>query len=232
MRPFVARSLLVGASIVLVAVGALALSGSSRVVVLVAASCCAVLDVLVVRSGGSARSAADAVVPGPAPLDAPDPGVGHPRTVVLGRGQDGRPVELDVVGRRTHVVVVGAGVLAHAVFRALAVQLYARAHDDDLVTRSAAAAGLTDLVAGPTPGDDAHRPRLPDGTAAIAADPSGPSPFTLVLVPGAGLLPRRWDVVVEVTRYGCSCRRSGESRSARITPALPQFGGDGPRVVG
>lgn len=299
MSPFVARSLLVGASVVLLAAGVLApLPLTSRTVVLVAACCCAVLDVLVVRSSGRGAGAVDVEGRWSVPADAApaDPGsvcpsrtdagaagadadterpwgsrtdvgaahadaswstradmgttdaesvwarradvgpaTGDDRrrgavpvgTVVAGHDADGRTVGAEVLDRRTHIVVVGIGALAHAVARALAVQVYGVAVRQDLVLRSAAGPDLDDLLSGfdlDLGGAVVGRgrcPPLPGGTAVVAADPRGPAPLTVVLVRGLGQSPRRWDLLVEVSRYGCTARRAGEPRGVPITPALP-----------
>lgn len=261
MSPFVARCLLVGTSIALVVAGVTApVSGASRVVVMVAAVSCAVLDLLLVRSGRATTPPTEVVVVGPpSAVASPVPAAATRGELTLGTGQDGQVVALVVVGRRTHLVVVGVGVLAQAVFRALVVQVHAAARADGLLVRTAAAPDLRDLVAaadGTADGVDdlddlddpphrasgtrtsvwaphppttasvpgrAVRPTLPDDTAAVAVDPSGPSPVTLVLVPGLGQLPRRWDAAVEVTRYGCTLRRPDAHRGTPIAPVLPQL---------
>ncbi|WIB76082.1 hypothetical protein DEJ28_10365 [Curtobacterium sp. MCPF17_002] len=242
MSPFVARCLLVGAAMVLAVVGVVVpLSGVPRATVLVAAAWCAALDVVLVRSSrgaGSAGSAGDAVVLGP---PAPSPGAHGSttaqrsppvplvrRSVTLGTGRDGRTVDVVIDGRPMHLVVVGVGVLAHAVFRALAVQVSEVSADADadagVVARCAAALDLRDLVTWhPSGAEPVRCPRLPDDTAALVVDPAGRAPLTLVLVPGLRQLPRRWDVAVEVTRYGCTTRRHHESRGTAIAPALPQL---------
>ncbi|WP_139199859.1 hypothetical protein [Curtobacterium sp. MCBA15_008] len=272
MQPLVARCLLIGTSLVLVAVGVVApLTGLARTILLVAAACCAVLDVLLVRSARAGDGSSAAVVLGPPPTPAsphpddepsgivnraaPEPA---PHTVTFGTGPDGHAVELPVGSVRAHVVVVGTGALAHAVYRALAVQVLAIVEQDAAVVRSAAAPDLEDLdgfviradpprntssregarapapasarptsVWAPEPPTAPSSPRLPPGTAVLAADPHASTPTTLVLVPGLSLLPRRFDVVVEVTRYGCTVRRRDDSRDDRrgvpIAPALPQI---------
>lgn len=250
MRLLVARSLLVGASLVLLAVGVLAPSdGWSRATVLVAAACCAGLDVLVVRSAGRTNDPAGQTIVAPAPPDrwsppqaAPVPVLPVHPVITAGRRPDGGPVELDVDGRRAHIVVSGVGALAHAVFRALAVQVHALTERRGPVVRSAAAIDVEPLVRGALdtaradPAADVDRrarcPPLPEGTAVVAVDPSGPSPLTLVLVRGLAQLPRRWDLLVEVTRYGCTVRRPGDSRGTPIVPALPVLGADGADTPG
>jgi len=175
-----------------------------------------------------------------------------PHTVTFGTGPDGHAVELPVGSVRTHVVVVGTGALAHAVYLALAVQVLAIVDQDAAVVRSAAAPDLDDLdgfvtradpprntssregarapaparptsVWAPEPPAAPTNPHLPPGTAVLAADPHTSTPTTLVLVPGLSLLPRRFDVVVEVTRYGCTVRRRDDPRGVPIAPALPQI---------
>ena len=268
MQPIVARCLLIGTSVALVAVGVVApLTGLARTILLGAAACCAVLDVLLVRAARAGDGSSSAVVLGPPPTTAPphpdDEPSGivsgaapapAPHTVTFGTGPDGHAVELPVGSVRTHVVVVGSGALAHAVYRALAVQVLAAVEQDAAVVRSAAAPDVEDLdgfvtstdplrdtakregapgpapasarptsVWAPEPPAAPTTPRLSPGTAVLAVDPHGSTPTTLVLVPGLSQLPRRFDVVVEVTRYGCTVRRRDDPRGVPIAPALPQI---------
>ncbi|MFS2032330.1 hypothetical protein ACEN85_19790, partial [Curtobacterium sp. CT11-45] len=51
---------------------------------------------------------------------------------------------------------------------------------------------------------------------------------TVVLVPGLSVLPRHWDVAVEVTRHGCTVRHPHERRGTPVAPALPQLQLDEP----
>lgn len=215
MTPFAARCALVGAAVVLVLAGVFApLDGASRAVVFAAAGCCAVLDVLLQRSGaGGPRE--------PEPLSGDDAaaaieplGPSAPGRLLLGHGPDGA-WEIDATG---HVVVVGTGALAAAVFRAIAEQLRAAADPwDDL-----RAAGRIGTLAG----DGAA---LPDGTAVLARlDRSGRPSGTVVLVPGLGTMPRLWDAAVEVTRYGCTVRRPPDRRGVTVRPVLPVL----PELVG
>ncbi|WIE70666.1 hypothetical protein [Curtobacterium sp. MCJR17_020] len=215
MTPFAARCVLVGTAVVLVLAGVFApLDGASRAVVFAAAGCCAVLDVLLHRSGaGGPRepeslSGADAAA-AIEPLCPSAPG-----RLLLGHGPDGVPWETDTTG---HVVVVGTGALAAAVFRAIAEQLRATADPwDDL--RAAGRLG-TPAGDGPALPDGTT---LPDGTAVLARlDRSGRPSGTVVLVPGLGAMPRLWDAAVEVTRYGCTVRRPPDRRGVTLRPVLP-----------
>ncbi|WP_144712189.1 hypothetical protein [Curtobacterium pusillum] len=277
MSPLVARCVLVGAAIVLAVVGVLApVAGAPRAVVFGAAVCCALLDVLLVRGGAQDRGDAErvAVVVRPPPLPGspltgpllPVPtlvGPGASGVVVLGATPDGRPAELGL-DRPVHVVVVGCGALAVAVFHAVGEQLRARAtpagahaHARGRTTATAdlpdvREAGAPDVAsppapdagtlpapdAGTLPAPDAGtlpapdpgspptpRPPMPPGTAVLAAiPPDGSEPTTVVLVPGTGTIPCRWDAVVEVTRYGCALRRPDDDRATAIAPVLPQLG--------
>jgi len=222
MTPFAARCLLVGAAIVLAAGGTVAPGAAvPRVVLLVAAGTCALLDVLLVRGVRAAATArdrrVDAVVPVPtvrastAPSDADDD-----HGIVLGSTADGRTVGLgEAMG--AHVVVVGTGVLAVAVFRALVTQVRHAAAVAGAVTRLACDPELRLLLAL----DDERCPPTPAGTAVLVSAPGTARCSSAVLVPGDGQVPRRWDVVVEVTRYGCSVRRSGEAVGVPVSPVLP-----------
>lgn len=205
MTPFAARCVLVGTAIVVVLAGLLApVAGWSRPVLFAAGGCCAVLDVLLHRStraddGDGLQAAVDRGVP------VPERAVRHggPERLLLGHRPDGTPDETDVTG---HVVVVGTGVLAAAVFGAIAEQVRATAERDD------------DVRAAPT-GD---APALPEGTAVLARlDRAGRPDRTVVLVPGIGTMPRVWDVAVEVTRYGCTVRRPADRRGTALRPILP-----------
>jgi hypothetical protein len=215
MTHFAARCVLVGTSVVLVLAGVFAsLDGASRPVLFAAAGCCAVLDVLLhrsgaggprepeSRSGGDSASAIEPVRPS------------APGRLLVGHGPDGVPWETDATG---HVVVVGTGALAAAVFRGIAEQLRATVDRwDDLRAASGigtVAGDATALPAGAT---------LPDGTAVLARlDRSGRPSGTVVLVPGLGTMPQRWDAAVEVTRYGCTVRRPPDRRGVTVRPALP-----------
>lgn len=293
MTPLVARTALVGVAIVLVAAGVLApVAGTTRVVLLGAAGCCAVLDVLVVRTDrvrrddrGNAgspvavvhppeRTAVGRTVfdrnPGHAPYGAqghaPDPDAqvqGHapepddrapgltrdpdrapsapsggdaPPTdrppILLGTTPGGRDVTFDDRAQ-AHIVVVGTGILALAVFRAVAAQVHAAA-GPTAEARSASSPDLRSVVA---PGD-VPCPALPTDTAVVVVDhgagsdgppPGRPARTTVVLVPGLSVLPRRWDVAVEVARHGCTVRDHGERRGIPVSPTLPRLGDEGPR---
>ncbi|MBA8990520.1 hypothetical protein FHW23_001766 [Curtobacterium pusillum] len=246
MSPFLARCLLVVAAIVLLSAGVVGpVAGASRAVLIGAAGWCAVLDLLLVRATRRAETDTDADVvvlrPGastepasgqasrspwgqgtdaaPGPRDDHDP-TGPPSTVVLGTGRDGSAIGLGH-GAPAHIVVVGAGVLAVAVFRAVAAQVRARGVASGDGIRVGSAPDLRSVVAS----GSEHCPPLPDGTAALVTDPGdGDAPTTVVLVPGLGQMPRRWDVAVEVTRYGCSVRRPNEPQGTPVSPALPQLG--------
>lgn len=274
MTPLVARTALVGVAIVLVAVGVLApVAGTTRAVLLGAAGCCAVLDVLVVRTDrmrrddrGNAgspvavvhppeRTAVGPTVHGRSPVHTPDsddqapgrtrdpdcapsalPGGDAPPTdrppILLGTTPGGLDVTFDDRAQ-AHIVVVGTGVLALAVFRAVAAQVHAAA-GPTAEARSASSSDLRSVVA---PGD-VPCPALPTDTAVVVVDrgagsdgppPGRPARTTVVLVPGLSVLPRRWDVAVEVTRHGCTVRDHGERRGIPVSPTLPRFGDEGPR---
>jgi len=251
MTPFTARCTLVGAAVVLLVVGLVVpVEWPSRAVLLAAAGCCAVLDVLVVRATRVRRSrgaecVADVVVLVPTPSGQPAPVDGavgtetHRRPIVLGTASNGRELAVDDRSR-PHIVVIGSGVLALAVFRAVASQVRAAAGPDDEV-RAACGAEARAVVAAGTD----HCPAMPSGTAAVvvdrpahtasperpphAANPERPdracppTRTTVVLVPGLSALPRHWDVAVEVTRHGCTVRLSHERRGTPVAPALPQL---------
>lgn len=249
MTPLTARSLLVGAAVVVVGVGVIApVDGVARTVLLAAGACCAVLDVLLVRSLRTGlrtepRSGAGTVVGAPDRMD-PDPGPcsalvadGLPRpvpdersdgTLMLGTDDRGRVVEFDP-REQAHLVVVGAGVLAVAVFRAVAEQVRALATAAGAEVRVGSAPELRPVVAvGEEP-----CPALPSGTAVLAVSPSerdrtAPGDrltrrATVVLVPGSTALPRRWDVAIEVGRSGCRVRRPAEVRGTPMSPPLPRL---------
>ncbi|MFJ3319768.1 MULTISPECIES: hypothetical protein [unclassified Curtobacterium] len=286
MTPFTARCTLVGAAVVLLVVGLVVpVEWPSRAVLLGAAGCCAVLDVLVVRATRVRRSrgaecgadVADVVVLVPTPSGQSGPvdgtvGTGtHRRPIVLGTASNGREVAVDDRSR-PHIVVIGSGVLALAVFRAVVSQVRAAAGPDDEVRAACGAEARAVVAAGAD-----HCPAMPSGTAAVVVDrpahaaspdhasraakadhpdraahpddadragsPNGPahaaSPerpdracpptrTTVVLVPGLSVLPRHWDVAVEVTRHGCTVRHPHERRGTPVAPALPQLQLDEP----
>ncbi|QSB22516.1 hypothetical protein [Curtobacterium sp. 24E2] len=216
MTLFAARCVLVGTAVVLVLAGVFVpLDGASRAVVFAAAGCCAVLDVLLHRSGAGGPREPESLSGDDAAAPIEPLGPSAPGRLLLGHGPDGVPWETDVAG---HVVVVGTGALAAAVFRAIAEQLRATADPwDDL-----RAAGRIGTLAG----DGAA---LPDGTAVLARlDRSGRPSGTVVLVPGLGAMPRLWDAAVEVTRYGCTVRRPPDRRGVTVRPVLPVL----PELVG
>jgi len=241
MSRFTARCVVVGAAVALVVVGVLApLSGVGHGALLGAGACCALVDVVLHRSASALPADRPVVVVAPSIPDrvgapgtppdtserlhvlqppaalVPDADGGSP-TLVLGHGPGDHVVRVDAA---SHVAVVGTGALALAVFRGLAEQLRAAAvHDgDDL--RWAVAPGLLD-AGGPT--SDEPSPRtLPRGTSvAVWMDEGGRPLGTVVLVAGLGSVPRQRDVTVEVTRYGCSVRRSDDHDVVRVAPALP-----------
>lgn len=251
MTPFTARCTLVGAAVVLLVVGLVVpVEWPSRAVLLGAAGCCAVLDVLVVRAtrvrpSRGAECGADVAVLVPTPSGQPgtvDRAVGtgtHRRPIVLGTASNGRELAVDDRSR-PHIVVIGSGVLALAVFRAVAAQVRAAAGPDDEVRAACGPEARAVVAAGAD-----HCPAMPSGTAAVVVDrpahtgsPNGPAHAanperpdracpptrtTVVLVPGLSVLPRHWDVAVEVTRHGCTVRHPHERRGTPVTPALPQL---------
>lgn len=237
MSPFAARCLLVGAAVALLATGVFApMAGSSRAALIGAAGWCAVLDALLARAtraGASIDAAAtpDVAVLGSARVQVPDlhpPLIGHaasndaatatPAGIVLGTAPDESTVD---VGDQApaHVVIVGAGVLALAVYRAVVAQVRARSAASGVEVRAASALDLRPVL---TSGAE-HCPSMPEGTAAVAAAPGTGDETTVVLVTGPGLMPRRWDLAVEVTRYGCSVRRPDEPRGTPVSPVLPRL---------
>ncbi|WP_336696558.1 hypothetical protein [Curtobacterium sp. USHLN213] len=254
MTAFTARCTLVGAAVVLLVVGLVVpVEWPSRAVLLAAAGCCAVLDVLVVRAtrvrrsrgaecGADVADMAVRVPPSSGQPGAEDETVGtgtHRRPIVLGTASNGRELSVDDRSR-PHIVVIGSGMLALAVFRAVAAQVRAAAGPDDEV-RAACGPEASAVVAA---GAD-HCPAMPSGTAAVVVDrparagsPNGPAHAanperphracpptrtTVVLVPGLSVLPRHWDVAVEVTRHGCTVRHPHERRGTPVAPALPQL---------
>lgn len=219
MTPFAARCVLVGTAVVLVLSGVFApIDGASRPVVIAAAGCCAVLDVLLYRSSAAGHHEPESLS-GDASAATVEPVCpSAPGRLLLGHGPDGVPWETDTTG---HVVVVGAGALAAAVFQAIAEQLRATADPcDDLRT-----AGRLETPAGAALPAGVALPAgaaVPDGTAVLARlDRSGRPSGTVVLVPDLGTMPRLWDAAVEVTRYGCTVRRPPDRRGVTLTPVLP-----------
>lgn len=228
MTPFAARCVLVGAAAAAVVAGVVApVPGASRAVFFAAAACCAVIDVLLVRAtraaGADAARPTDVAVTtgGPvAVLSGPSDDAGPPvlPTIVLGSTDEGRSIGVDGSGP-AHIAVIGTGVLAVAVFRAVAAQVRAAAADSGTSIRVASAPELRTLVASP----DERCPPMPDGTAAVVCDVGACDPTTVVLVVGTGQVPRTWDVAVEVTRYGCSVRRRDETEGVPVSPVLPEL---------
>ncbi|TCL84222.1 hypothetical protein EDF31_106215 [Curtobacterium sp. PhB142] len=227
MTPFTARCVLVGTAVVLVLAGVFApLDGASRAVVFAASGCCAVLDVLLHRSGAAGPREPESLAGdySAAAIESQCPSA--PGRLLLGHGPDGDPWETDTTG---HVVVVGTGALAAAVFRAIAEQLRATAdpgYDLRAAGRPGSPAGDGPaLPDGATLPDDPALPdgaTLPDGTAVLARlDRSGRPSGTVVLVPGLGAMPRLWDDAVEVTRYGCTVRRPPDRHGVTLRPVLP-----------
>ncbi|KTR51703.1 hypothetical protein [Curtobacterium oceanosedimentum] len=270
MSPLVARWCLVGSAVVLVVVGVLAdLAGSARVVLLAAAASCAVLDALTVRAPGAGPPRIVVTLP-PFPVDVSDDhgsGLacatggresdhaasdhGLPTTqradlagaLVLGRRPDGGTACVEVgPSAPCHVVVVGTGSCARAVFEALVAQLTglgvgrSAGVDDSLVVGAAVDGAAVDDSGTDSPGpdvrivtDDGPRSEAPPGLrptptgTAVAArlDDLGWPWVTVVLVPGVGLLPRRRDRVLEVTRHGCRAWDDGDGGAVSLDPVLP-----------
>lgn len=248
MSRFTARCVIVGAAVALVVAGVLApISGAGHGVLLGAGACCALVDVVLHRSAspGPGTPPVPIIVPPgsdqpaePDPLGvpertgpAPEDSDGTP-TLVLGRGPGGRVLRVDAA---SHVVVVGVGALAVAVFRGLAEQLRAVAVRADEDVRLAVAPGLLDAA---VPGSPDPYPStltaitrttgaLPSGTSvAVRMDADGRPHGSVVLVAGLGAAPRRQDVTVEVSRYGCSVRRPDDHAVVRVSPALPVLAPD------
>ncbi|MBT1622528.1 hypothetical protein KK101_07505 [Curtobacterium flaccumfaciens pv. oortii] len=228
MTPFAARCVLVGTSVVLVLAGVFApIDGASRAVVFAAAGCCAVLDVLLHRSGAGGPREPESLS-GDESAAAIEPRCpSAPGRLLLGHGPDGVPWETHAAG---HVVVVGTGALAAAVFRAIAEQLRATADPwDDLRAAGRLGTVAGDAAALSTAAALPDGTGLPDGTAVLARlDRSGRPSGTVVLVPGLGAMPQLWDAAVEVTRYGCTARRPPDRRGVTLRPALPVL----PELVG
>ncbi|WP_395816368.1 hypothetical protein [Curtobacterium flaccumfaciens] len=245
MSRFTARCVIVGAAVALVVAGVLApISGAGQGVLLGAGACCALVDVVLHRSASPDPVAV--VAPRgpdqpaePEPLGAPETltgtvpedGDGTP-ALVLGHSPGGRVLRVDAA---SHVVVVGAGALAVAVFRGLAEQLRAAAVHTDEDLRWAAAPEVLDAVgtssADPAPSARSASTRaasslsvhaLPSGTSvAVRMGSDGRPHGSVVLVAGLGSAPRQRDVTVEVSRYGCSVRRPDDHAVVRVSPALP-----------
>ncbi|QKS87807.1 hypothetical protein [Curtobacterium flaccumfaciens] len=247
MSRFTARCVIVGAAVALVVAGVLApISGAGQSVLLGAGACCALVDVVLHRSAPPDPGTRPAPVVAPCAPDQPaaaDPlgstaqptgttsadGDGTP-ALVLGHGSGGNLLRVDA---GSHIVVVGAGALAVAVFRGLAEQLRAAAvhADDDL--RWAVAPGLLDAAGSgiddpvPTTSSAPSVETLPPGTSvAVWMGTDGRPHGTVVLVPGLGAVPRHRDVTVEVSRYGCSVRRLDGHGVVRVFPALPVLAPD------
>jgi hypothetical protein len=240
MSRFTARCVIVGAAVALVVAGVLApISGAGQGVLLGAVACCALVDVVLHRS--ASPDPVVVVAPRrpdqpdePEPLSAPETlagavpedGDGTP-ALVLGHGPGGRVLRVDAA---SHVVIVGGGALAVAVFRGLAEQLRAAAvHTDEDLRWAAAPEGL-DAV-GTSSADPAPSARaasslsvhaLPSGTSVVVRMGADGRPHgSVVLVAGLGSAPRQRDVTVEVSRYGCSVRRPDDHAVVRVSPALP-----------
>lgn len=267
MSPLVARWCLVGSAVVLLLVGVVGdLPGVARAVLLVAAACCAVLDALSTRARGTdAPPPVVVTLPSGATdgrgTDDPDAvtGTGAPPSdrqpwmttvdtdgsgLVLGRRPDGRSERaVPDPSAPCHVVVLGAGAFARAVFDALATQLGAPL----AATAIAGAPGAVGLGLGVGVGVGAADVRVVSDTGPHAGAPPdvGPTPTgtavaarlddrgrvwaTVVLVPSVHLLPRKRDRVVEVTRHGCRLWRHGDGRDDVVVPfepVLPLLTGD------
>lgn len=247
MSPFAARCCLVGAAVVLVLVGVFgSLPGTGRAALLVAAACCGGLDAVVTRTTRVAppatppvrvaSDASDTCAPFGPDRDVVDPlapGGGAAHGVLLGRHPDGTAVRVGTgaIGAgpsgaglpgadpsgTCHLVVVGVGALAEAVFVALRAQLdhHGDHRSDDAEVRTASGTRL-DAAARVGVGG------LPPGTAVAARiAAAGPPRATVVLVPGAHLLPRRWDHLVEVSRHGCRVQQHPDAAPVAIDPVLP-----------
>lgn len=238
MSRFTARCVVVGAAVALVVAGVLApISGAGQGVLLGAGACCALVDVVLHRSASpdpGTRPVAVVAPPGadqpaaPDPLGAPEQSAPVPEdsdgtpVLVLGHGPGGRVLRVDAA---SHVVVVGVGALAVAVFRGLAEQLRAAAVHADEDLRWATAPGLLDSAG--SGGDDPVPSTLPSGTSvAVRMGADGRPHGSVVLVAGLGSAPRHQDVTVEVSRYGCSVRRPDEHGAVRVSPALPVLAPD------
>lgn len=241
MSLLVARTALVGTAVLLgLAAVLLALDGPARAVLFGAACCCALLDR---ASSRSLPTTSDEPEP-ESTRTRPLPGTSDDRParqaqsrrsdLLLGHDDDGEPIghELGTPGRPTHLVVVGTGALALAVFVELADLLRATATAtgtatagfggavrtalaDDLVDARPPVAALDGAPAGVS---------LPAETAvAVLSDADERIRTTIVLVPSERMQPRAWDTVVEVTRYGCAVRRAQDHRSRALDPALPSL---------
>ncbi|UFU12767.1 hypothetical protein LQK89_09360 [Curtobacterium sp. C1] len=243
MSLLVARTALVGTAVLLgLAAVLLALDGPARAVLFGAACCCALLDRASSRSlpTTSDEPEPESTRTRPLPGTSDDPPARQAQSrrsdLLLGHDDDGEPIghELGTPGRPTHLVVVGTGALALAVFVELADLLRATATTTATGTATAGFGGAVrtaladDLV-------DARPPvaaldgapagvSLPAGTAvAVLSDADERIRTTIVLVPSERMQPRAWDTVVEVTRYGCSVRRAQDHRSRALDPALPSL---------
>ncbi|MFJ4297174.1 hypothetical protein [Curtobacterium sp. NPDC089689] len=216
-----ARTVLVVGAVGLVALGVLAAtSGVARAAAIGAGLVLSLLDRALVRHG--ARAAPKPEVTGwSAAVSLPSAGstpgergavrasadtvealaVDHERSVLVGHTLgDARAVRTDA----PHVVVVGRGALARAVFDAIAVQC--RAAAAEVRDSDALPDGLT------APGD---------GTAVVVCtDARAGSRRTVVLVAEHGHVPRRADLLVTVGRTGCTAR-TDDGRAVRILPVLP-----------
>ncbi|MGL3198991.1 MULTISPECIES: hypothetical protein [Curtobacterium] len=208
-----ARTWLVIGAVGLVALGVLApVAGAARVAAIAAGLVLALLDRVLVQQAVRATTV-------PFPVGVPDadvPPTGGPDTasptqqvsaddpagtVVVGHAPDeARTVRTDA----QHLVVVGRGVLARAVFDALVAQCRAEAAD----VRDSDALPC-DLVP------------LPEGSAVVSCvhGRTGAS-RTVVLVPEHGQVPRRTDLLVTVGPSGCTAREDG-GPAVRIAPILP-----------
>ncbi|MET3635419.1 hypothetical protein [Curtobacterium oceanosedimentum] len=255
MSPLVARWCLVGSAVVLVLVGVLAdLPGPARAVLLAAAASCAVLDVLTDRAPGKQAppqvvvtlptgpvvtsgvpGGATAGATGELPSDDDPPQTPRSRTdtgtggiLVLGRRPDGRPERVEVgPSAPCHVVVLGAGAYARAVFDALGAQLTGLSAGPAGADHDAGSDVRVVGDDGPAPGAPPGVRPTPTGTAVAArVDERGRVWATVVLVPGVRMLPRRRDHVLEVTRHGCRVWRDGDQAPVPVEPVLPLLAGD------
>lgn len=259
MSLLVARTALVGTAVLLgLAAVLLALDGPARAVLFGASCCCALLDRAATRS---LRATSDEPEPEstrtrPLPGTSDDPPARQAQSrrsdLLLGHDDDGEPIghELGTPGRPTHLVVVGTGALALAVFVELADLLRATASTTATTTTTVTATGTATATATGTAtagfggavrtalADDLVDARPP--VAALDGAPAGVSlpaetavavlsdaderiRTTIVLVPSERMQPRASDTVVEVTRYGCAVRRAQDHRSRALDPALPSL---------
>ncbi|RUQ03235.1 hypothetical protein [Curtobacterium sp. HSID17257] len=155
-------------------------------------------------------------------------GAGAGGILVLGRRPDGRPERVEVgPSAPCHVVVLGAGAYARAVFDALDAQLTGLSAGPAGADHDAGSDVRVVGDDGPAPGAPPGVRPTPTGTAVAArVDERGRVWATVVLVPGVRMLPRRRDHVLEVTRHGCRVWRDGDQAPVPVEPVLPLLAGD------